>query len=73
MSEKKIILNDEEKAVIEKQIKGEFSFLSSSDEERKTLDNIIHKAESLLSELNAYDEIDDSLIEWYYNKYKAQE
>lgn len=26
-----------------------------------------------MDELNAYDELEDDLIEWFYNKYKAQQ
>lgn len=73
MSEKRIILTDEEKKVIEKQLKGEFSPFDATDEERQTLSNVIQSAESLCKELDAYEEIGESLLKWYYNKYKSQE
>lgn len=73
MSEKKIILTDEEKAVIEKELNGEFDPIGATDQEKTLFCNVIHSAEALCKELDAYEEIEGSLIEWYYNKYKAQE
>ena len=72
MNEKRIILTDEEKAIIEKQLKGEFSPFDATNEERQMVSNIIQSAETLCKELNAYDDIGDSLLQWYYDKYKAQ-
>lgn len=73
MNEKRIILTDEEKAIIEKQLNGEFSPFDATDEERQTMNNVIQSAEALCKELDAYDDIGDSLLQWYYDKYKAQE
>lgn len=73
MSEKKIILSDEEIAIIEKQLNGQFSPLESTNKERQMFKSIIQSAETLCNELDAYDDIGDSLLQWYYDKYKAQE
>lgn len=73
MSEKKIILSDEEIAIIEKQLNGLFSPLESTNKERQTFNRIIQSAETLCNELDAYDDVGDSLLQWYYDKYKAQE
>lgn len=73
MSEKKIILSDEEIAIIENQLNGQFSPLESTNKERQTFKSIIQSAETLCNELDAYDDIGDSLLQWYYDKYKAQE
>ena len=73
MSEKKIILSDEEIAIIEKQLNGQFSPLESTYKERQTFNRIIQSAETLCNELDAYDDVGDSLLQWYYDKYKAQE
>jgi hypothetical protein len=33
---------------------------------------VVDRAEALMEELNAYDELDDNLVRWYYDKYKQQ-
>lgn len=73
MAEEKIILTQEEIAVIEKHNAGEFDSLTATDEEKKTLGRVIDAAQELCEKLDAYEEVDDSFIEWYYNKYKAQQ
>lgn len=72
MEEKKIILTDEEKAVIGKYFNGELNAFFMEDREREIIDEVIDKADALMKELNAYDELGNDLIKWYYNKYKAQ-
>lgn len=69
----KIELTDLQRSLIQKQLKGEYSPFFASKEEQKAYNEVIDKAEDLMHELNAYDELGDSLIEWFYNKYKAQE
>lgn len=69
----KIELTDLQRLLIQKQLKGEYSPFFASEEEQKAYNEVIDKAEDLMHELNAYDELGDSLIEWFYNKYKAQE
>lgn len=71
--EKKIILTDEEKAVIEKQLKGELNAFFMEDREREIIDKVIDDANALMTELDAFDEMGDDLVKWYYDKYKAQE
>lgn len=71
--EKKIILTDEEIAVIEKQLKGELNAFFMEERERDLIDKVIDDASALMKELDAYDESGNDLIEWYYNKYKAQQ
>ena len=44
----------------------------ATDEQKELLMGVIDRAESLMDELNAYDELGDNLVKWYYNKYKAQ-
>ena len=70
---KQIILTDAQKAVIEKQINGEFNPFSTSTEENDALKQVVQDAEDLMKELNAYDELEESLVAWYYNKYKEQQ
>ena len=45
----------------------------ATDEQKELLMGVTDRAEALMDELNAYDELDDNLIKWYYDKYKAQE
>lgn len=68
-----IILTEEEKKVIEKQLKGELNAFFAEERERDVIDKVIEDAKQLMAELNAYDELDASLVEWYYNKYKEQQ
>lgn len=45
----------------------------ATDEQKELLMGVTDRAEALMEELDAYDELDDNLIKWYYDKYKAQE
>ena len=71
--EKQIVLTEEEVQVIEKQINGKLNTFFMEDREREVIDKVIDDASALMAELDAFDELGDSLIEWYYNKYKAQQ
>lgn len=68
-----IILTDEEKNIIEKQLNKKLNPFFMEDREREVIDKVIDDANALMLELDAYDELDDDLIAWYYNKYKAQQ
>lgn len=70
--EKKIILTDEEKAVIEKHLRGELNLFFGDEREKDVFAKVTEDAQALMKELDAYDELDDSVIVWYYNKYKEQ-
>mgnify|MGYP003441162705 CR=1 FL=1 len=70
--EKKIVLSEEEKNVIEKQLRGELNPFFMEERERELIDKVIDDADALMRELDAYDESGDNLVEWYYNKYKQQ-
>lgn len=70
--EKKIELSKEELEVIEKQIKGGVGYEPETDEEKELMMGVIDKADALMRELDAFDELGESLVGWYYNKYKEQ-
>lgn len=74
---KKIELSAEEIKVINQQLNGEIEVWNATDEQQKTLTGVINKAEALMEELDAYDDLDNymggGLIAWFYDKYKAQE
>ena len=71
--EKQIELSQEEIAVIEKQLKGGVGFEFEDEHEKEVMMGVIDKADELIHELDAFDELDGDLIAWYYQKYKAQQ
>lgn len=74
---KKIELNADEIKVINQQLNGEIEVWNATDEQQKLLTGVIDKAEALMDELDAYDDLDNymegGLAAWFYDKYKAQE
>ena len=70
---KRIELSEQEKEVIRQQLNGEFDGWTATEEQQKLMTQVIHKAEDLLEELDEYDTMGDDLIQWFWNKYQAQE
>ena len=70
--DKQIKLTEEEIMVIEKHLNGEMNPFFGDDHENAVIDKIINDAAELMAELDAYDELDDNLVQWYYDKYKNQ-
>ena len=70
---KKIELSADEIKTIKQQLNGEIEVWNATEEQQKHLTSVIDKAESLLDELDAYDEMGDDMILWFWKKYKAQE
>ena len=68
----KIELTKEEIEVIELQLAEKIDIETATEDQKVLLMGVIDRAEALMDELNAYDELDDDLIKWYYDKYKAQ-
>ena len=68
----RIELNPLELEMLERDLRGEFFPPEQSEEENKAYAGVIEKAEALMDELDAYDELGNSLMQWYYNKYKEQ-
>lgn len=69
---KKIELSADEIKVIKQQINGEIEISTATEEQQVLLTGVIDKAEALLDELDAYDEMGDDLIKWFYGKYESQ-
>ena len=69
----KIELTDLELAVLKKDIAGEFFPPDATEEERKALKSVIDKADKHGEDMDAYDEIGNSLMVWFLNQYEAQE
>lgn len=70
---KKIVLTDLELKMLKLDLKGEFYPMVATDEEFKALNSVIDKASDLMDSLDAYDELGDSLMEWFYKKYQEQQ
>ena len=68
---KRIELSADEIKVIKQQLNGEIEVWNATDDQKKHLTSVIHKAEALDEELG-YEEFDD-MIQWFWDKYKAQE
>lgn len=73
---KKIELTAKEIAVIRQQLNGEIEVHSATEEQQQLLMGVIDKANELLDEEDAYDELEEqgnNLIDWYWKKYQAQQ
>lgn len=70
---KKIELSKEEKNVIQQYFNHEFDLFTATDEQQTLMGLVIDKAEDLVEELKANDEVEDDLIVWFWNKYESQE
>lgn len=69
----KIVLNDKQKAVMQKYLDGNYSPFFSSEEEQSAMNEVIDMANQLEEELDAYDESGEDLMRWFWGKYQEQE
>lgn len=69
---KKIELTELEERMLQANIDCTFFPPEATDEECKAMISVLRKAEDLMHELKAYDEIGTNLMLWFQNKYKAQ-
>lgn len=69
---KKFELTELEQRVLKASVDRTFFPLTATDEECTALVSVIEKAENLMKELDAYDELGDSLMEWFLKKYNEQ-
>ena len=68
----KIVLTDKQIVVVEHNLKMPVGY-EPDGEEMDILCGVLDIADHLMEELDAYDELDDSLLKWFYNKYKEQQ
>lgn len=68
-----INLTELEYKVLEQDIKGEFSDFDATEEELRAMVSVINKADALMDELGASDELDENLLLWFWDKYQAQQ
>ena len=71
--EQRIELTPLELAMLHRHLEGKFWPPQQTDEENKAFANVIDKADKLMEDLDAYDELDSSLMQWFYNKYLMQQ
>lgn len=69
----KIELSTLELEMLERDLRGEFFPPEQTEEENMAYARVIDKAEALMDELDAYEELGNSLMQWYYNKYQEQQ
>lgn len=70
---KKIELTELEVKMLHKNLDGSYFAPDCTDEEIEAMHSVIDKADELMEELDAYDELENSLMEWFFRKYEAQE
>ena len=66
----KIVLSEDEKVVIEMQLRGEIEIDTATEDQQQLLMGVIDKAEALMDETG--EDPGDDLIAWFYEKYKSQ-
>lgn len=69
---KRIELTGLELQMLKLNVAREFYPLVATIEEMKAMNSLIKKAEDLMEELDAYDELDESLMEWFLERYNKQ-
>lgn len=69
--ELKINLTEAELKVLKQDLRGEFYPMTATDEEFEALNSVIAKASKLEEELDAYEEINGNLLQWFYDKFLA--
>jgi hypothetical protein len=70
--EAKIELSPLELEMLKKNVSREFEPMTATAEEAKAMNSVIAKADALMEQLDAYEELGDSLMEWYLHKYESQ-
>ena len=69
---KRIIMSAIEKRILYLDLQGGFDPMDATLEEAAAMNRVLALASDMMDELNAYDELGDSLIEWFKSKYEAQ-
>lgn len=69
----KIELSADEIQVINEQLNGEFGAFTATPRQQQLIMGVTDKAIALAEELDAFEDVGEDLIAWYYNKYKEQQ
>lgn len=73
MEQKQIELSPLELEMLKKNVARDFEPMTATAQEADAMNSVLAKADALMDELDAYDEMGNSLMEWYLNKYQQQE
>ena len=73
MEKARIELTPLELEMLKRDLAGEFFPPEQTDEENKAFARVIDKADKLMEELDAYDELGNSLMRWFWDKYQEQQ
>lgn len=71
--EKRIELTEREIKAIQEYFAGEIDEHAAPNEQQAAIMSVTEKADKLLEELDAYDELNGDLIAWFWGKYQAQQ
>lgn len=69
----KIELSADEIQVIQQQLNGEFGAFTATPRQQELIMGVTDKAIALAEELDAFEDVGEDLIAWYYNKYQEQQ
>ena len=69
----KIELTEKQLEVLQKHLNGEYDPFFAPEEQQLAFNEVINKAESLMFELDAVDDIGDDLMLWFWGKYQEQD
>ncbi|WP_424037715.1 hypothetical protein [Porphyromonas endodontalis] len=73
IKETRIELTPLEFEMLKRDLAGEFFPPEQTEEENRAFARVIEKADKLMQALDAYDELGDSLMQWFWDKYQEQQ
>ena len=68
----KIELTATELKVLDEYFAGEIGMFTATDEQMTVIRNLNDRAGALMDKLDAWDELGDDMLGWYYDKYLKQ-
>ena len=68
----KIELTATELKVLDEYFAGEIGMFTATEEQMTVIRNLNNRAGALMDKLDAWDELGDDMLGWYYDKYLKQ-
>lgn len=68
----KIELTATELKVLDEYFAGEIGMFTATEEQMTVIRNLNNRAGALMDKLDAWDELGEDMLGWYYNKYLEQ-
>lgn len=68
----KIELTATELKVLDEYFAGQIGMFTATDEQMTVIRNLNDRAGALMDKLDAWDELGEDMLGWYYNKYLEQ-